>query len=252
MDCSPPGSSVHGILRARMLEWVPMPSSRGSSQPRDRAEVSCIAGRFFTVWATREAQYICIYAHIHIHTIGMTHEVAHRKFQRKFWRVRTAGSNRQTAPGALLSSGGIKPLCFLSSITQIKIPSPRRDSIASHTHLLARKRQGSLINSTSQAAFLTKMSRWYYGKRDNRKRGKKCTAWSQYAFLPKKEREREKQKEAKKTMDIDIQHESSHNPRNWNIFTFTPFDYLKKKDFSIAYYRLRRTPHQLWRIFSCQ
>lgn len=87
---------------------------------------------------------------------------------------------------------------FSSSITQIKIPSPRTDSIASHTHLLARKRQGSLINSTSQAAFLTKMSRWYYGKRDNRKRGEKCTTWSQYAFLPKKEREREKQKEAKK------------------------------------------------------
>ena len=35
MDCSPPGSSVHGILQARILEWVAMPSSRGSSQPRD-------------------------------------------------------------------------------------------------------------------------------------------------------------------------------------------------------------------------
>ena len=44
MDCSPPGSSVHGILQARILEWVDMPSSRGPSQPR----VSCIAGRFFT------------------------------------------------------------------------------------------------------------------------------------------------------------------------------------------------------------
>ena len=43
-----------GILQARMLEWVAMPSSRGSSQPRDRTQVSRIAGRFFTVWATRE------------------------------------------------------------------------------------------------------------------------------------------------------------------------------------------------------
>ena len=48
MDCSPPGSSVQGILQAAMLEWVAMPSSRGSSQPRDQTCVSCTAGRFFT------------------------------------------------------------------------------------------------------------------------------------------------------------------------------------------------------------
>jgi len=54
MDCSPPSSSVHGIFQASILEWVAMPSSRGSSQPRDQTQVSCIAGRFF-VWATREA-----------------------------------------------------------------------------------------------------------------------------------------------------------------------------------------------------
>ena len=58
MDCSPPGSSVHGILQARTLEWVAMPFSRGSSQPRDQTHVSCISwitGRFFTHWATWEA-----------------------------------------------------------------------------------------------------------------------------------------------------------------------------------------------------
>ena len=43
-DCSPPGSSVQGVLQARILEWVAMPSSRGSSWPRDRTWVSCIAG----------------------------------------------------------------------------------------------------------------------------------------------------------------------------------------------------------------
>ena len=48
MDCSPPGSSVHGILQARTLEWVAMPSSRGSFQPRDWTCTSCVAGRFFT------------------------------------------------------------------------------------------------------------------------------------------------------------------------------------------------------------
>jgi len=46
MDCSSPGSSVHGILQARILEWVVIPFSRGSSQPRDQDQVSCTAGRF--------------------------------------------------------------------------------------------------------------------------------------------------------------------------------------------------------------
>ena len=48
--------TVHGILQARILEWVALPFSRESSQPRDRTQVSRIAGRFFTSWATRKAQ----------------------------------------------------------------------------------------------------------------------------------------------------------------------------------------------------
>ena len=55
MDCTPSGFSVHGILQARVLEWVAIPFSRGSSQPRDQTQVSCIAGRHFNLWATREA-----------------------------------------------------------------------------------------------------------------------------------------------------------------------------------------------------
>ena len=55
MNCSLPGSSVHGILQARILEWVALPFARGSSQPKDGTQISCFAGRFFTVWATREA-----------------------------------------------------------------------------------------------------------------------------------------------------------------------------------------------------
>ena len=54
IDCSPTSSSVHGILQARVLEWVAIPFSRGYSWPRDRTQVSCIAGGFFMVWATRE------------------------------------------------------------------------------------------------------------------------------------------------------------------------------------------------------
>ena len=55
MDCSPPSSSVHGILQARILEWVAISFSRGSSWPRDRTQVSHIAGRCFNLCATREA-----------------------------------------------------------------------------------------------------------------------------------------------------------------------------------------------------
>ena len=56
MDYSLPGSSLHGILQARVLEWVAISFSRGSSQPRDRTPVSCIPGRRFNLWATREAR----------------------------------------------------------------------------------------------------------------------------------------------------------------------------------------------------
>ena len=57
MDCSPPGSSVHGILQARILEWVAIPFSRASSLPRDWTQISCIAGGFFTTWATKTSSY---------------------------------------------------------------------------------------------------------------------------------------------------------------------------------------------------
>ena len=50
-DCSLPGFSVHGILQARILEWIAIPFSRGTSHPRNRTLVSCMAGRFFTIWA---------------------------------------------------------------------------------------------------------------------------------------------------------------------------------------------------------
>ena len=57
--CDPMDYTVHGILQARILEWVAFPFPRGSSQPRDRTQVSRIAGRFFTRWATKEAIQYC-------------------------------------------------------------------------------------------------------------------------------------------------------------------------------------------------
>ena len=56
MDCSCQAPLSMGILQVRILEWLAMPFSRESSQPRDQTQVLCIAGRFFTIWATREAQ----------------------------------------------------------------------------------------------------------------------------------------------------------------------------------------------------
>jgi len=55
VDCSPPGSSVHGILQARILEWVAI-SNQGISPTQGSNCISCIAGRFLTIWVTREAQ----------------------------------------------------------------------------------------------------------------------------------------------------------------------------------------------------
>ena len=75
MDCSSPGSSVHGILQARILEWGAIPFSRGPS--RDQTQVSCIAGRFFTVWATRET---CLFILLHLtfcYAIFINHRLNH-------------------------------------------------------------------------------------------------------------------------------------------------------------------------------
>ena len=57
VNCSPPGSSIHGVLQTRILEWVATPFSRGSSWPSNQTRDSRITGGFFTVWATRETPY---------------------------------------------------------------------------------------------------------------------------------------------------------------------------------------------------
>ena len=65
MDCSPLGYCIRGILQARILEWVAMPSSRGSFRPRDRTPISyvfCTGRQFFTTSATWEAQWFILFA----------------------------------------------------------------------------------------------------------------------------------------------------------------------------------------------
>ena len=76
MDCSPPGSSVHGTLQARILEWVAFPFSRGSSQPRNRTQASRIASRFFTC-LSHQGSYTSITSptvNIPHTSFGITHE----------------------------------------------------------------------------------------------------------------------------------------------------------------------------------
>jgi len=75
--CSLLGSSVHGILQARILEWAAIPFSRGCSWPRDQTRIFCIASSFSTIWTTKEAIYMYIYIHIHTHTHTHTREAMH-------------------------------------------------------------------------------------------------------------------------------------------------------------------------------
>ena len=70
MDYSLPGSSVHEILQARTLEWVAIPFSRVSSWPRDCTLISCITSRFFTIWATREAENLPVMWETWIQSLG--------------------------------------------------------------------------------------------------------------------------------------------------------------------------------------
>ena len=109
MDCSLPGSSVHGIFQAIVLEWLAISFSRGSSQPRDQTRVSCTVDRHFTVWATREVLRI----HKNILTFSQFSSVSRARL---FATPLTAG--RQ----ALLSITNSQSLLKLMSI-ELVMPS---------------------------------------------------------------------------------------------------------------------------------
>ena len=97
--CDPMDYTVRGILQARILEWVAFPFSRGSSLPRDRTQVSHIAGGFLTVWATRETQqncevtngvegfrfFVCLFLYFHMKSsLGLSQEsFSHQRFSGK-------------------------------------------------------------------------------------------------------------------------------------------------------------------------
>ena len=83
MDCSPPGSSVHGVLQARILVWVAISFSRGSSPPRSGTWVSCIAGRFFDGLSHQGSLYYIYVSIIYIYILGCLHwniKIAKKQF----------------------------------------------------------------------------------------------------------------------------------------------------------------------------
>ena len=99
MDCSPPGFSVHGILQARILEWIAISFSRGYSQPRDQTLISFISciGRFFTNWATRKQSLIkpVFNKHLPYGRSILLQSLASSGGHRKFFKI---GQRRIIAP----------------------------------------------------------------------------------------------------------------------------------------------------------
>ena len=89
MDCNPPGSSVRRISQARILEWVAIPFSRGSFQPRDQTQISCMAVRFFTACTTREA-------HWGRTVIGLLKEAGPEQFITSCWKERYEKKSRNS------------------------------------------------------------------------------------------------------------------------------------------------------------
>ena len=117
MDHSLPGPTGHGILQARILEWVIIPFCKGSSLPRDQTRVSCIAGRLFTFWATRESQ-------------RLTSEVDYRKTPIKCWVLRKLLSSLSML--LLLCLQGILPRWEPERDRTLAPPSPCASSLPQH------------------------------------------------------------------------------------------------------------------------
>ena len=120
MDCSLTSSSVHGILQTGILEWLVIHFSRGSPRPSDKTVVSCIAGRFFTIWATGKS--LCLY-----------------KSQQKFIDI-TADVYRMLEPTALLATLGhvlwadVPAGCL--GVLRLRMSVPREEGNLSYDQLL--------------------------------------------------------------------------------------------------------------------
>ena len=105
MNCSLPGSPVHGISLARILEWVATSFSKGSFQPRDQTCVSCISGAFFTVEPLGEAPLVIREMKIKttmIHFIPMSMAIT------KIWKITSVGEDAEKLVSLYIDSGTIK------------------------------------------------------------------------------------------------------------------------------------------------
>ena len=100
MDYSPPDSSVHGIFQARILEWVAISFSRRSPPPRDQAWISCIAGRFFTNWATRDARFHNTWVYISVSPLCVNLDKAFNSLRLVLLPVRWGNSYDWDFPGS--------------------------------------------------------------------------------------------------------------------------------------------------------
>jgi len=135
-SCSVVSDSLqpHGILQARILEWVAVPFSRGSSQPRDRTQVSHIAGGFFTNWATREAQKDALLPHRGIQPRSPTWQAEILTMILKR-RVQPPGlPNLFSATHQNTNPGNLAPELIFTYGTLIVFHSLPRGSCSAHLH----------------------------------------------------------------------------------------------------------------------
>ena len=143
-----PHYTVHGILQARILEWVAFPFSRGFSWPRNWTQISCIAGRFFINWTMREVQtHTYIYIHTHIHTYK------HMCFPRGSDGKESAcnAGDLGSIPGSGISPG--EGMATRSSILAWRIPWTKEPGGLESTGL-QRVRQNWMTNTFIFSSFL--------------------------------------------------------------------------------------------------
>ena len=109
MDCSLPGFSLHGILQVRVLEWVAISFSRGSSRPRDRTQVSRIPGRHFNLWATRESGKRVIQTY----SISKTHSISFIFPFHEIYKSKLVSGIPESCPKASISVPRSSPTAHL-------------------------------------------------------------------------------------------------------------------------------------------
>ena len=137
MNSSPSSSSIHGIFQARILEWAAISFFRGSSQTRDRAQVYCIAGRLFTVWATREAPKYTFWLRENItgplSSVQFSHSVVSNSV--RLYRLQLARLPCPSPiPGACSDSWPLSQWCH-PNISSSVIPSPPAFNLSQHQGL---------------------------------------------------------------------------------------------------------------------